>query len=74
MCLAVPSKIVELAGDGFAIADTLGAKRRISLALLEDPVATGDYVIVHVGYAMQRLDEEEALESIKLFSQMLEQG
>jgi hydrogenase expression/formation protein HypC len=72
MCLAVPSKIIELKGPGLAIADTLGTRRLVALDLLEDPPAVGDYVIVHVGYAIQRLDPKDALETIDLFMELLQ--
>jgi hydrogenase expression/formation protein HypC len=72
MCLALPVKVIELgigpAGD-FAIVDLGGVKKEISLALL-DGVQVGDYVILHVGYALSRLDPEEAAKTLALFSQM----
>lgn len=73
MCLAVPSRIVELKGPGLALADTLGTTRLVSLDLLDDPPAVGDYVIVHVGYAIQRLDPKDALETIDLFLELLKE-
>lgn len=69
MCLAVPVRIVALGEGDAAIIDTGGVRREISLALLED-VAVGDYVIVHVGYALNRLDPEEAERTLQLFAQM----
>lgn len=74
MCLAIPSKIVELKGPGLALADTLGTRRLVALDLLEEPPVVGDYVIVHVGYAIQRLDPKDALETIDLFLEMLKEG
>jgi hydrogenase expression/formation protein HypC len=72
MCLALPVKVIELgvgpAGD-FAIVDLGGVKKEISLALL-DGVEVGDYVILHVGYALSKLDPEEAAKTLALFSQM----
>ena len=72
MCLALPVKVIELgigaAGD-FAIVDLGGVKKEISLALL-DGVQVGDYVILHVGYALSKLDPEEAAKTLALFSQM----
>ena len=73
MCLAVPSRIVELKGPGLAMADTLGTTRLVSLDLLDDPPSVGDYVIVHVGYAIQRLDPKDALETIDLFLELLKE-
>jgi len=71
MCLAVPVQIVELLDNDQAIADMGGVRKPISTALL-DEVAVGDYVIVHVGFALSRLDPEEAAETLKLFAEMAE--
>ncbi len=72
MCLALPVKVIEVgigpSGD-FAIVDLGGVKKEISLALL-DGVQVGDYVILHVGYALSKLDPEEAAKTLALFSQM----
>ncbi len=68
MCLAVPMKIVRMQGSK-GIVDIGGVKREIGLQLLKD-VQVGDYVIVHAGFAIQRLDEEEALETLSLFAEM----
>lgn len=69
MCLAIPAKVVELLGDDHAIIDIGGMQKEISLGLVED-VRAGDYVIVHVGYALARLDEEEAARTLALFAEM----
>ncbi|WP_164930679.1 HypC/HybG/HupF family hydrogenase formation chaperone [Aquifex aeolicus] len=73
MCLAIPSKVVEVYEDGTALVDTLGVKRKISLELMPEPVNVGDYVLVHVGFAIQKLDEEEALKSLELFEEIIEE-
>lgn len=73
MCLAIPAQITKLLDDNMAIADVGGVKRTISLALVEN-VTAGDYVIVHVGYALSRLDPEEAEKTLKLFADMNEAG
>ena len=72
-CLAVPSKVVEIREDNTAVVETFGAKRLVSLELLRDEVAIGDWVLVHVGFAIQKLEEDYALESLKLFEQILEE-
>ena len=59
MCLAIPARIVRLDADEQALVDVGGIQKRISIALV-DGVAVGDYVIVHVGYALARLDPEAA--------------
>jgi hydrogenase expression/formation protein HypC len=64
MCLAIPSKIINIEGD-MATIDLDGVQRAVSLVLLEDPMV-GEYVIVHAGFAIHRIDEDEARESLKL--------
>ena len=68
MCLALPCRIVAIDGDNATI-DVSGMKKDISLALM-DEVAVGDYVIVHVGYALTKLDPEEAEKTLALFAEM----
>lgn len=70
MCVAVPMKVVAISGDR-ATALLGDVEREIGLALLPD-VQVGDYVIVHAGFAMQRLDEAEAKETLALFAAMAE--
>ena len=65
MCLAIPARVVELPEDDVAVVDLGGVRKRISLLLVEG-VAVGDYVIVHVGFALSRLDPEEAEETLAL--------
>ncbi len=72
MCLAMPARVVEVAADDQAVVDLDGVRKQVSLALVED-VAVGDYVIVHVGYALQKLDTEEAAATLALFAQMAQQ-
>jgi len=62
-------KLVELRDDGTGVADLDGARSEVSLALLENP-ALGDYVIIHAGFAIEKLDEKEAIERIKLFDEI----
>jgi hydrogenase expression/formation protein HypC len=59
MCLAIPAKVVGLHEDGTATVSLGGLKKSVSLALV-DGVALGDYVVVHTGFALSRLDPEEA--------------
>ena len=69
MCLALPCRIVELLPGDQAMVDVAGVSRKISLALVE-AAAVGDYVIVHVGYALTRLDPEEAERTLVLFAEL----
>ncbi|MBU1426695.1 MAG: HypC/HybG/HupF family hydrogenase formation chaperone [Gammaproteobacteria bacterium] len=69
MCLAIPARIEELTTPGSAIVNLGGVRKEISLALVDD-ATTGDYVIVHVGYALQKLDQEEAERTLEIFAEM----
>ncbi len=69
MCLAIPARVVELTENDGAIVDLGGVRKEISLALVAD-VVVGDYVIVHVGYALNKLDAEEAEKTLALFAEM----
>ncbi|MCB1955256.1 MAG: HypC/HybG/HupF family hydrogenase formation chaperone [Rhodocyclaceae bacterium] len=68
MCLAIPARIIELTGDDNARVDLGGVRKEISLALV-DGAQVGDYVIVHVGFALSKLDAEEAERTLALFAE-----
>ncbi len=68
MCLAIPMKIVEIKGDKGTV-DVSGVRKEVSLMLI-DTASVGEYVLVHAGFAIQRLDEEEAMETIKLIEEI----
>ena len=68
MCLAIPTRVVELLPDSQAVVDLGGVRKTISLALV-DGVAVGDYVIVHVGYALTRLDPVETEQTLALMAE-----
>ncbi len=74
MCLAIPGQIVEfLTGseDHLAVVDVVGVKRKINVALMQDtPLAVDDYVLIHVGFAMSKVDEKEAAETMSLLEMM----
>jgi hydrogenase expression/formation protein HypC len=72
MCLAVPSKVVRLLDDNLAAIDVLGVSREVSLDLMPEAVFKGDYVLVHVGYAIGKISEKEARETLDLYRVMLE--
>lgn len=69
MCLAIPARVVEMPDEDTAVVDLGGVKKAISLALVED-VSVGDYVIVHVGFALNKLNAEEAEKTLALFAEM----
>jgi hydrogenase expression/formation protein HypC len=71
MCLAIPARIVLRREGDEAVVDLGGVRKTISLALVPEAVA-GDYVIVHVGYALSRLDPDEAARTLALFDRALD--
>ncbi|GAA8043164.1 HypC/HybG/HupF family hydrogenase formation chaperone [Helicobacter pylori] len=70
MCLAIPSKVIAI-NDNVAILETFGVQREASLDLMGESVKVGDYVLLHIGYVMSKIDEKEALESIELYQEMI---
>jgi hydrogenase expression/formation protein HypC len=73
MCLAIPGRIVEFVDEENAIAkvEVGGVRRNVNLGLLDrNAVALGDYVLVHVGFAMSRIDEQEAAETLRLLREI----
>jgi len=73
MCLAIPAQVVELRDGDNAVVDLAGVRKEISLSLVDD-VAVGDYVIVHVGYALNKLDPDEAAKTLALFAELGQLG
>jgi hydrogenase expression/formation protein HypC len=68
MCLAIPARVVEILTADTARIDVGGVRKEVSIALV-DGVAVGDYVIVHVGYALTKLDPDEAQRTLEAFAQ-----
>ncbi|MDD3323839.1 MAG: HypC/HybG/HupF family hydrogenase formation chaperone [Sulfurospirillaceae bacterium] len=73
MCLSIPSKVIEIDKDNVATVDTMGVKRKVTLDLMDEEVKIGDYVLIHVGFAMGKISEEEAKQSIALYNEIVEQ-
>lgn len=72
MCLSIPSQVVQLhPEDNCVTVDTLGVQRRVSCILMGEPLALGDYVLIHIGFAMSRIDEADALASLDSFRQIV---
>jgi hydrogenase expression/formation protein HypC len=68
MCLAIPGKIVEIASDNpnSALVDVVGMRRRVDLGLLQDDMpVSGDWVLIHVGFAMSKISEVDAIEQMR---------
>ena len=74
MCLAIPGQIVELVDEEHRLAkvDVAGVRRNVNVGLLDGdgPVAAGDWVLIHVGFALSRVDEEEAHATLALLQQL----
>ena len=70
MCLGVPGKVVEVDG-ATALCDFWGVRKRISLDTVDEPVAPGDYILNHVGYAIRRIPAEEIGETLALYDELL---
>jgi hydrogenase expression/formation protein HypC len=67
MCLAIPAEIIAIDGDNAQVS-LGGVKKNISLALVEN-IAVGDYVLIHVGYALNKISPEEAQKTLELFAE-----
>lgn len=72
MCLALPARLVERRGDDEAVVELGGVKKTVSIVLVPD-AQPGDYVIVHVGHAIGRIDPSEAERTLALFAQLQQQ-
>jgi hydrogenase expression/formation protein HypC len=72
MCIAFPGKIISIDEDNFAVIDIGGTKREVSLDLMDEVVALGDYVIAHAGYAMHKVDEVFAKESLTVLKEIID--
>ncbi len=73
MCLAVPMQVISVEGDTM-VAEIDGVRREASLLMLNEEVKVGDFVLIHAGFAISRLDEDEALETIELMRECLALG
>ena len=71
MCLAIPGRIIEMVDEanGIAKVDVSGVRRNVNIALL-DGAGVGDYVLIHVGFALSRVDEKEAEETLRLLQEL----
>ncbi len=70
MCLSIPSKIIEIDENNFATVETLGVRRGVSLDLISEPLKIGDYVLIHVGFAMEKINIKDALDSLEIYKQI----
>lgn len=70
MCLGVPGQVVEV-DDLMALVDFWGVKRRVRLDLVDEPVAVGDYVLNHVGFAIRRIPPEDVALTLEMYEQLM---
>ena len=74
MCLSIPSKVVKISDDKtMCTVDTMGVQRDANLMMMgEEDVQVGDYVLLHIGFVMNKIDEDEAIKSIDTYKEILE--
>jgi len=70
MCLGIPGKVVE-ANEASAIVDFWGVKKRVRLEIVDEPVNPGDYVLVHVGFAIRRIPEDQVAETLEFYDVLI---
>jgi len=74
MCLAIPGKIIELLDDNLAMIDVSGVRRKVNISLIKhENVNVNDWVLIHVGFAMNKISEEQAKEQLQLLAEIGEE-
>ena len=72
MCLAIPSKVISIDKDkNTAMLDTMGVKREASLDLMSEEVNVGEFVLLHIGFVISKIDEQSAIESLKIYDEIV---
>lgn len=72
MCLAIPSKVISIDKDkNTATLDTMGVKREASLNLMSEEVCEGEFVLLHIGFVISKIDEQSAIESLKIYDEIV---
>ncbi|MGL5360241.1 MAG: HypC/HybG/HupF family hydrogenase formation chaperone [Shewanella sp.] len=72
MCLSIPSQVVAIDSARQSVTvDTLGVRRDVSSHLLTEPLAIGDYVLIHIGFVMNKIDQEDAKQSLELYKEIV---
>ncbi len=72
MCLGVPGQVVSVA-DGFAVVDFWGVRRQVCLDIVDEPVAPGDYILNHVGFAIRRIPQEDIGQTLALYEDLMKE-
>jgi len=71
MCLGIPGKVIEVnMQESWAIIEAYGSKNKVYIPLIEEEVAIGDYLMVHAGYAIGKIDTEEAAKTLKMLEEI----
>ena len=74
MCLGVPGKIVEIHETNMATVDFWGVRRQVCLDIVDEPVAAGDYILNHVGFAIRRIPPESIAETLSLYETLMREN
>ncbi len=72
MCIGFPGKIISIDENNYAVIEIGGTKREVCLEIVDEPVAKGDFVICHAGFAIHRVDEDVAMEKLKFLDELIE--
>ena len=72
MCLAIPSKVVLINKEkNTAMLDTMGVRREASLDLMNEEISVGEFVLLHIGFVISKIDEQSAIESLKIYDEIV---
>lgn len=72
MCLAIPSKVVSIDKEkNTAMLDTMGVRREASLDLMNEKLSVGEFVLLHIGFVISKIDEQSAIESLKIYDEIV---
>ncbi|PIW59574.1 HypC/HybG/HupF family hydrogenase formation chaperone [Shewanella sp. CG12_big_fil_rev_8_21_14_0_65_47_15] len=72
MCLSIPSQVVAIDAERQSVTvDTLGVRRDVSSHLMAEPLEIGDYVLIHIGFVMNKIDKEDAKQSLELYQEIV---
>lgn len=72
MCLAIPSKVVSIDKEkNTAMLDTMGVRREASLDLINEEISVGEFVLLHIGFVISKIDEQSAIESLKIYDEIV---
>ena len=72
MCLAIPSKVLSIDKEkNTAMLDTMGVRREASLDLMNEELSVGEFVLLHIGFVISKIDEQSAMESLKIYDEIV---